>query len=395
MHVIVVLCVTGTVVIFGIVFSFGIRKVAGKSNQVTQWFLQNISLDIGFLSHLSVKYGDYDNVIEQYEYYADHIKVMINDLCTICIPHSDLIKQLPRLYEESLQMNADLAPYPEEKEKVVEMTVGNVVEFAEFCENRGMEFIYIQMPSELRCYMEKDMESRYTGNLTLEDIKHANELVESLVNQGIKVINLNEYQNLIENLEFDVSGHWSAVNALEATNIIKKKLEEYGILQDRNADEKYYYDVLSSHTFDELGYSYKLPVPLSEDTYDVVIDEKKRSSGSFEDVFIIDAMTWGNKGNVGIAYHNLFVQNNSNLMQVVRNDGKEGIKLLMLGDSFSWPLSAYVSQYVGRIDSFHPKFFCGNVRKYVLRNEPDVVIMAFFEGQINEDAAYENYIKLR
>ena len=151
---------------------------------------------------------------------------------------------------------------------------------------------------------------------------------------------------------------------------------------------------MQSYTTAQLGYEYKLPLPLSKDVYHVLIDEDKSISGSFEDVFIRDASTWGNQDNVKDAYHKLFVQTNFNLMQVTRDGREDNQDFLMLGDSFSWPLSAYISQYAGRIDSFNPRYFGGNVKKYILINKPDVVILAFFDGQIKEDAAYAIYTKL-
>ena len=393
-YTIVGLCVTGFIIIVGIALSFGARKVSGKSNRVTQWFTQNLSLDTGFLSRLSVKYGDYNSGIEKYEYYAEHVKEMLDDLCTVCIPHSDSICRLAAGYENVLQMNAKVFPYPEERSKVVEMAVSSVVEFADFCESNNIKFIYVQIPSKLRYYIVNGMENQYAGNLTTEDIVHADEFVDGLSNQGIKVINLNEYQSLIGSLEFDYTEHWSAENALSATDIIIKRLKKYGILQDENIAGKDYYDALQSYTTAQLGYEYKLPLPLSKDVYHVLIDEDKSISGSFEDVFIRDASTWCNQDNVKDAYHKLFVQTNFNLMQVTRDGREDNQDFLMLGDSFSWPLSAYISQYAGRIDSFNPRYFGGNVKKYILINKPDVVILAFFDGQIKEDAAYAIYTKL-
>lgn len=101
---------------------------------------------------------------------------------------------------------------------------------------------------------------------------------------------------------------------------------------------------------------------------------------------------WAEEVNVKRPYYNLWKQNNSTPIEIQNlNEDVEKKKILVLGDSFSWPVVAYLSMEFSDVYAFNPQYYGGDVKRFIDDYRPDVVIWFYFDGQINEqnvDRAY-------
>lgn len=56
-----------------------------------------------------------------------------------------------------------------------------------------------------------------------------------------------------------------------------------------------YVDIFDGYSIRELGYEYSCPLPNIETDYSVSMNENQKLSGKFEDVFLRDENTWGER----------------------------------------------------------------------------------------------------
>jgi len=65
-------------------------------------------------------------------------------------------------------------------------------------------------------------------------------------------------------------------------------------------------------------------------------------------------------------------------------DHNEDKKILLLYDSFSWPMMSYLATDIAEIDAIHVPEFTGSLRTYIEQTQPDLVIMLVTPKNITE-----------
>lgn len=65
-------------------------------------------------------------------------------------------------------------------------------------------------------------------------------------------------------------------------------------------------------------------------------------------------------------------------MNASRNRGK---KILIIGDSFNWILSSYLSSDIEYIDVIHNASFSDSIRKYIENTNPDMVMIIYNDAE--------------
>ena len=63
---------------------------------------------------------------------------------------------------------------------------------------------------------------------------------------------------------------------------------------------------------------------------------------------------------------------------ITNNQGK---RILVLGDSYSWPITSYLAQDVEYISAFHPQYFVGDIKTYIEHYQPDLVLWIYEEDK--------------
>lgn len=388
------ICILGMLIIFGVMVSLITVKVTTRSsNDCSNFFLKNISIDTSFLSEIAQKYAVYENCIEKYRYYISNIEYMIENICTTSFPENDCITKVADSYYKKI-LNIDIKSikrYGDEYPSDVLEAGREVVNLFDYCSDKEIFFLYIQTPGKQRYDLAYGDNKVITNNLMTDEIEKANMLISYLTENNVPIFNLSDDKNLMSELTFFES-HWSCENALSATKLIEGYLYESGYIKNMQCNGKKYVDVLSSYTYGELGYEYSLPIPQKSDFYAVNINEKDLREGVFTEVFLKDKDTWNDTANLNKAYHNLWRLSNGNLTEIENKSKiKSDNKILLLGDSFSWPVSAYLSQTVRYFDTFHPQYFPGSIRKYIDLTQPDIVLLMYVDGQMDESIIHSAY----
>ena len=198
---------------------------------------------------------------------------------------------------------------------------------------------------------------------------------------------------------FDASSHWMPVDALFGAKTVAQVLnDEYGWDFDISIyNNENYKNLLDDYpTFQEnikntLGYDYYFPIPLYDNQFKIEYAEQPFSSGNFQEAFLKAPDEWDYSSG---AYHDMFKLSNSLIYEihnetVINNKGK---RILVIGDSFNWPLSAYLSLGVEDLTIIHNASFTGSLETYIQKNNPDFVIMIYNDAEFypvyTEDAYY-------
>lgn len=228
-------------------------------------------------------------------------------------------------------------------------------------------------------------ENEYNKNYLLL----GDELATQMAETDIDFINLDEEAELIDSAELDASGHWYSKDALAATKILAAHLNEaYDYSFDLSLfDYTNYEDVFASvdgckeAILSENGYEIELLVPKEEYKYTVKYGyETEELKGNFTDTLVNKPEDW----KLSEAYHNAFRLQNGFTEHIVNagDVNNTGKKILILGDSFSWPISAYISQDVSEAYAFHPQYGGAVVSDVIKKFKPDIVIVAYIESQV-------------
>ena len=107
--------------------------------------------------------------------------------------------------------------------------------------------------------------------------------------------------------------------------------------------------------------------------------------GSVEGVMLNPKEEWLMEGG---AYHDMYRVKNSSIYSIKNKtigDKQKG-KILVIGDSFNWPVSIYLATGVEQIDIIHNASFSGSLRAYIKENNPAAVIVCY-----NNAEFYETY----
>lgn len=189
--------------------------------------------------------------------------------------------------------------------------------------------------------------------------------------------------------------HWRLETALWATGKIAAYANEnYGFEFDVNCFSEENYNIteyqnafmgtqgLALHLAENRKEDFKTVYPIEEGLYNInILSRELDLTGSFKEVFIMP----GREGVATRMYDSWRVRNDALVkidnLQAEHNQDK---KILLLYDSFSWPLMLYLATDVAEIDAIHRMTFNGSIRTYVEQTQPDLVIMLVTPRNITE-----------
>lgn len=376
-------CVMGMLIVLSIGIAFLMRTSIGSTNAVVDWLLKSVAINSNVF-----RFEDEDTLIGKYKVAVRDTESIIENFCTTSFLYNQSISETMIGIKESVLFirDDDIKYYSSETPEEVGYAKLCIDEVNEMAKDAGASFTYIQAPSRLRYELLFDKEAAAKETMSEKVIECADILTNQLLDSGINTLSLSEEIEM-EKLVFDYTSHWSCENALEATAVIANYLNTHcKITIDETAYKRdQYKDVLEKMMYSgELEYNYSLPVPQREkENYTIIFNEQYEKTGSFERTLLSDKEGWTDEANINGPYHNLWLQNNSCILRIHNSgDGLGEKKLLILGDSFSWPVVAYLSQSYGDVVAINPRYYGGNVKQFVLKECPDDVLMIYFEGQL-------------
>ena len=259
-----------------------------------------------------------------------------------------------------------LAQQPKKPKESVDAFVQKVVYFKHILDSIGIPLVFAMYP---RVLCDKD---NFINQAKLE-------LMEKISKIGVPVIDLTK--ECRHSLFYKTDHHWRAKTSIWAGQAISKKLNELysfdlnvELLDTNNFTEK-----LATKWLGSIGEKV-IPLYGKENFYTyspkyatniswLLFHNNKlfQSSGSFDSLYHFVSDTIVNSEAYGTAYPYKSLSKNNNLL-----DGKN---ILLIGDSFSQPLSKFLALVFKEVNFIYNR---SSFLDDYLANKPDVVVLGFY-----------------
>ena len=391
----IVLCAImafGLLLVLCISISTGLRK-RGISNHFTVFFTKNVSIT-ATLSELwegdRGKYAKKQNLPEKIESFSSGFRSIVESYSTGSIPGNRYLKSVSDFFQQKI-LHCSVAAVPGGKtnQEYAEEAFLEVRKFSQDMAAQGIDFVFVQLPFGDR-FRAMEGEAGHESQLDLWD-----RFASLMRDSDIPFYNLCDEDTFLESVSLDASDHWFPGDALKATALIASACNKmYGSGFDLSIFEpEQYRNILDDYPDfatdirQEFGYDYILPVPIDKSFFSILINDEAIFEGNFTETQLTSPSSWIVRAdNEGFAsYHNMWRWNNGSYLETHnRNTSVQqaGYKVLLLGDSFCWPVSAYLSQSTEYLTSIHPRYFDGDIRTYINCYQPDLIIWAYVEAQV-------------
>ncbi|MCR4739210.1 MAG: hypothetical protein K5886_02990 [Lachnospiraceae bacterium] len=341
----------------------------------------------------SKEYPFEDNVFERYVTSVRNFERSVENYCTTSFPGSDTINSMVSSYKDRvMHYHIDSIPGTAGNRVYVSECVDNVLEFRQTVNDMDIPFLYVQTPSrEGIDYYAGALQEDYEYNIGERNYCFTSALSE----KGLEIINMD--RDYSGGVTFDISDHWKPEDALKCAEMIASKLSgEYGFDMDPGIyDAGNFYDLAleapekKREIENRHGYDYRIPCTDTSDVFERIYAEEEKWTGTFREVLFKDPDKWSIDAG---AYHSVFSINNSLINTVYDNGDVCQKKILVIGDSFSWPVVTYLSLGIKEITLIHNASFTGSLVSYIRSERPDAVIILYNDAEFydiyTEDAFY-------
>ena len=194
-----------------------------------------------------------------------------------------------------------------------------------------------------------------------------------------------------EGITFDSSNHWKPADGLNCARIILHKMyNDYNFDLDYHVlDKENFYDLTSKYPQiksiieDRFGYCFSVLSPINSPCIELIYAEGEPIIGSYESVIFNPIESWNMDGG---AYHNVYTISNFLINSIHNDEAFCNKKVLIIGDSFNWPVGSYLSLACEDVTIIHNASFIGSLISYIKKMNPDMVIMVY-----NDAEFYETY----
>ncbi len=382
---ILVLCVIGASKIY---------HDGNTENRIAKFLLKHVTIQtVVEDDKWSIEYPFDESRIDHYTSRVKIIEKSIDNYCTTSFPGGGIINTVVSGYKDKvMHYHVTSIPSIDDNENYVAKCVENVIDFKSEVNSLGIPFFYVQTPSKagIDYYSKKEL----VGD-ALNIAERSYCLTSSLEKQGIDVVNIaRDYSKAIT---FDSSAHWKPSDGLACASLIAGKLyEDYDFdinLQVYNSenynDLSLQYPEIKKTIEEKFEYDFMVPCPINNPDISHVYAEGEPVEGPFCEVIFNPSESWSLEGG---AYHNIYTISNSLINSIHNESASCDKKVLIIGDSFNWPVGAYLSLACKDVTIIHNASFTGSLISYIKKMEPDAVIMVYNDAEFyeiyTEDAYY-------
>ena len=388
------LAVLGFLFVMMTVFSFALR-MKGVENPLTVWYTQNAEVDLSWMHSTQNPEGQWmrqKTLREQYEAFAAGLRKTVETFCTGAFPRNADFKAVADAYQHGVLRNSiTVAPGGKTNPETAQGALEEISEFNDYLSENGIGFLYVTLPSVDR------INAAVTGVPCPEEELDLPERFHTLLEESdINFLNIAARNDLIDEMRLDISDHWMPADALRTTEAIAHAMNDsLGFRFDLSKfDLSRYEDALDYRPGtaevikEEFGYDFQFWVPKKSPEYKVhymAYTTDEYYEGDFIHTLLAPMDEWDSRfnGGEGGTYHNMSIIKNGALLDIKNLSGTNNPRrVLLLGDSFTWPVVSYLSQDVDEIFFMHPRYFEGDTRLFIEDYKPDTVIWVFGEEQI-------------
>ena len=265
----------------------------------------------------------------------------------------------------------------------------NLKQFNSHLKENDVKFVYVQLP------MKVDLENSliYDGYVNYAN-QNANELLEKLGND-VSFIDMRKYlvstPEQVEKYFYHTDHHWNSYGAFEAYKVILSYLDKEFPEQNfdlSNADisnwnATVYEDWFLGSLGKRVGKLYAgvddltILIPkFDTDMSMYVTNHRKFFNGNFENA-VMDSSYLDKRDYFNENPYCSYIGGDYPLANHVNNNASNDLKVLIIKDSFSLPLQAFLSTSLKELDVIDARYFTEcTIAEYVTVSKPDIVIMA-------------------
>lgn len=281
--------------------------------------------------------------------------------------------------------------------------IASFIDFNNFCEEQGIDFLYVQAPYKISKYADLDI----SGNVDFSN-QNADDLLNGLSEEGVDTFDLRQaiYDQGLNHhdLFYKTDHHWKAETALWAAGEIASYLNaNYGYcINTQNLNPENYYSLEYENLFlGSLGKKVTLAQAEPDDFSllypqfhtnihmtipSIGIDSTGDFSITYNMLEFSDEPDYYNKNQYGAyGFGNRAILRIENLMET-----EERKKVLMIHDSFGSSVIPFFAMGLKSTDSIDLRYFNGSLETYIKETQPDIVIVMYNAGEIINDVELDN-----
>lgn len=286
----------------------------------------------------------------------------------------------------------------------------STISLNEYCESLGIPLIYVNpLCKMIDGYSELPYEIQDASNLIADNFLSS---IFRKVDYLDLRDNIKSYKGDYNDLFYKTDHHWTIPATFWAfsqtidyldNNQFKGKLDTKKIYRDR---VNYSTKILKNNYLGSQGNKLTSAVSGIDDFYIVVPKfktdmkliqilkgkELHERKGSFQDSLIYKELITDEKSKFSLDSYAAYLGYGNTEKRIINNSADNEYKVLVIGDSFSRPFSAFMSlcfKETRSIDTQKDRF-TENVKKYIKEYKPNVVIMMFMNDGTKDDESDYN-----
>ncbi len=340
----------------------------------------------------------------------NNIKNKLNAGTTVNLPYYEKIVESSYIYDKTI--NYTLASNQNELAKVklygdywgtismpltanIEKVEKDIEKFGEFTDNIGANLLYVQAPIKI----EKN--SPYLSNIYL-NVNIAADYILNEIENKIDYLDLRskitktgeEYLKLF----FKTDHHWTPRAGIWATGEIIDELNSrynYGLDKTVVSDinnyniETYYNSYLGSEgrsvtLFNAKPEDFEVITPKFDTELHVNIPERQIDKTGTASETLYDRTKLIEKNPYKTDNYAVYTYGNKALVEIENMKVRNGIKLLVLKDSFANVISPFLSLTVQNYSIIDTRYFKGSVKNYIKEYKPDTILIITFPSSLGD-----------
>lgn len=264
---------------------------------------------------------------------------------------------------------------------------------ASFCETQDIDFLYIQLPFKISKFDDPDL----SGSVDFSN-QNADDFLRLLDKNDVDYYDLREtiHEEGLNHrdLFYETDHHWKAETGLWAAGefLDQLALRGYDVESAKLAPELFDYVVYPDWFFGSQGKKVTLALAEPEDftlitpSYDTNFhyynpDVEVNETGDFS--VMLDMSQFDNCDYLRKSAYHTYNYGDRPLIQIENLLLTEDTKVLIIHDSFSDPLIAFLSLGIKEVDALDIRSFTGSVKSYIEQTKPDMVIVTYNPNALN------------
>lgn len=276
-----------------------------------------------------------------------------------------------------------------------ERAIEKVAELRDVCAERGTGFAYVSFPSKSD---GTDVGAVYGIDSNSESLRA--ELQNGLRDNGIDVLDIREemeYSGLEgKDIFYKTDHHWTTKAGLFAAEQMARFLKEkgYNASPENLAGEKFTYNDYPNSWFGETGRKYSLKWvgalddftvirPNYETSFDYSVPGSFDTSGDFS-IFVYEGLINSEYNLYDVSLHYSYMSFAGQVNLIRNNNLPEGVKVLIVNDSFSMVNAPFLALGCGEVDLWDVRSNPESLYEHIKNSDYDIVMVAYTDFFMDE-----------